>query len=945
MKKLPLSRYLFVLSLSVFFGQGLAAEETSQAAAWSDTLERISSAVVSIEIDSTRSFDTELSQSAQATGFVVDAERGLILTNRHVVTPGPARAQALFLNQEEVELIPIYRDPVHDFGFFRYDPTKLRYIDPEELPLVPDGAQLGRDIRVIGNDAGEQLSILSGTIARLRRRAPAYGPGKYNDFNTFYIQAASSTSGGSSGAPVIDVNGNVVGLNAGASSMAASSFFLPLDRIKRALELIQAGEPVARGTLETIFVHRPYDELRRLGLRTETEAAVRKSFPDQTGMLVVSEVLRGSAADRLLRVGDILVAVNEVMVTDFVPFEEIIDAHVDGSVQILVERNGQSLQQSVPVTDLHTITPDEFIQFGDSVVHNLSYQVARHFYRSIEGIYVASAGYVLGASAIPRSSIITEFDGQPVKNLDDFEAVLDGLADRQKAAVRFFTLEDPQVSKLRLVRMDRRWFPAVRCKRNDTTGAWPCRQLSPGPAQPAPEEPVAAIPFEHDDRQVRRIAPSLVQVHFDMPYTVSGIADRHYYGTGLVVDAERGFVVVDKNTVPAAIGDVRISFAGSVEITGRVEYVHPLHNLAVLSYDPALLGDTPVRSAKFSKALPDSGDAVLVVGLRGDNTLVYQSSTVESIQPAQFPLSRTLRFREANLEAIRLVNGPGSTDGVLIDDRSHVVALWSSFAFQGGGDVSQVNLGIPADLVEELLQLVGNGRVLHSIEAELSPMPLSAARNYGLPEEWAQRMGSSDPERRQILSVRRLVAGTPAAQLLLPGDLLLSIDGVPVTRFRQVERAVQKERVSVEIWRDKKLLQLEIDTVALDGSDVQRAIMWAGALLQEPYRAMAAQRNIEPYGVYVAFYGFGSPASRSGLLAGRRIVEIDGQPIMNLDSLIKAVRDNKDGDAVRVKAVAWNGADEVITLKLDNQYWPTYEIFLDQGGWRTRALGQNSLLQ
>ncbi len=183
------------------------------------------------------------------------------------------------------------------------------------------------------------------------------------------------------------------------------------------------------------------------------------------------------------------------------------------------------------------------------------------------------------------------------------------------------------------------------------------------------------------------------------------------------------------------------------------------------------------------------------------------------------------------------------------------------------------------------------------------------------------------------LQVVRVVAGSPAEGRLLPGDILLSMDGEIVTRFREVEQAAQVPAVELTLLRDGDLVEASVETAELGGRGLDRLLVWAGAFLQTPHRAMSAQRGVPPEGVFVAYFNYGSPASRHGLYAGRRIVEVDGEPTPDLDTFLAAVSGREDRSSVRLKTVNWNGQVEVITLKLDQRYWPAYELRRSNGHW------------
>ena len=330
----------------------------------------------------------------------------------------------------------------------------------------------------------------------------------------------------------------------------------------------------------------------------------------------------------------------------------------------------------------------------------------------------------------------------------------------------------------------------------------------------------------------------MCMVSNSVPFCIDGVHSMAFVGTGVVISKAQGLVLTDRNTVPNSLGDITIQFASSLFIPAKLAYLHPVHNFAVLSYDPALLGDSEVAEIEVSPVRLRPGDDTLFIGLSKPNFFsptyhsVFMAPRVTKIQALSIPALSPPRFRDMNCDVIYLDTECKADGAVLTDELGRVQAIWVSFSTQtADAKNAQFWNGVPIYLLSPMIEsLKANmSYPYQSLDVELWPISLAEARALEVDPHWLTQFEKITKDPRQILCVRRTFAGSSTSRYLQDGDLLIAINHQIVSTFWQVEEAaLQHPILHLDIFRAGKHLTLEVPTVRLSEFGTNLIVHWSG---------------------------------------------------------------------------------------------------------------------
>ncbi|MGD2107798.1 MAG: trypsin-like peptidase domain-containing protein [Phycisphaerae bacterium] len=242
--------------------------------------------------------DNPFVQTGLGSGFIFDADHGHILTNAHVVD-GARQIKVTLADGRETNADVLGADHDTDLAVIRIPLSRLHALTLADST----GVQVGDDVLAVGNPFGLEGTVTKGIISATDRGYLAVGDRIYMGL----LQTDAVITTGNSGGPLIDMNGQVIGVNTamatGGSEYDGVGFAIPSSRALVLVDDLITGGPGFLG-IYAGTVASPH-------WRTE---AVQLGWKERTGALV-TDILRNTAADRAgLESGDIILAVDDVRV-------------------------------------------------------------------------------------------------------------------------------------------------------------------------------------------------------------------------------------------------------------------------------------------------------------------------------------------------------------------------------------------------------------------------------------------------------------------------------------------------------------------------------------------------------------------------------------------------------------------------------------------------------
>jgi serine protease Do len=311
-------------------------------------VEKVSPTVVSIVStqDVQDIFGNVSQQKGGGTGFIITPD-GLILTNKHVIDNTQATYTVFTSDGKNYKAKIKAQDPLNDLAVLK--------IEAKNLPVVDlgnsDDLKLGQSVIAIGNALGEfQNTITSGIISGIGRSIEASTSlGQTQEELQGLLQTDAPINPGNSGGPLINLDGQVIGINTAVASSAENiGFAIPINDAKTAIESVIKSGKIIRPMLGVRYISLTKDIAQYNNLPVESGAYIFSNDP------TAPAVISGSPAEKAgLRSGDIILAINNDKIDENRSLKRLLQNYKPGqTVELIIIRDKKETKANVKLGEM-----------------------------------------------------------------------------------------------------------------------------------------------------------------------------------------------------------------------------------------------------------------------------------------------------------------------------------------------------------------------------------------------------------------------------------------------------------------------------------------------------------------------------------------------------------------------------------------------------------------